>query len=108
MPEDLVQNINADDFDRLVLKAQGLVMVDFGAVWCGPCKAVEKVIKEVAPEYAGRVRFIKIDVDNAPQLATTYSIFSVPTLLLFKDGKVVGQAANVPKDKLRAFLDRAL
>lgn len=108
MADDLVQNINPSDFDEKVLRSDLPVLVDFGATWCGPCKVVEKAIHEIAPEFKGRVRFIKVDVDTAPQIAMSYSILSVPTLLFFKGGKVTGQRSSLTKDKLRAFIESSI
>jgi thioredoxin 1 len=102
-------NVNDDDFETVVLKAQGPVLVDFWAAWCGPCRMVAPVVHELAGEYAGRVKVCKLDVDAAQKTAAAYGIRSIPTLLIFKGGKVVDQVVGaVPKAEIEKRLDRAL
>jgi thioredoxin 1 len=78
------------DFKKDVLDQKGLVFVDFHAEWCGPCKMTEPIIDQLAGEMKD-VAFVKIDVDHNAELASEYSVFSIPTFMVFKDGKVVNQ-----------------
>jgi len=82
--------INADQFQNEVLNQKGLVFVDFYADWCGPCKITSPIIEELANEIK-EVKFVKVNVDENPDLASQYNIFSIPTFLIFKDGKVIHQ-----------------
>ena len=82
--------INADQFQNEVLNQKGLVFVDFYADWCGPCKMTSPIIEELANEVK-EVKFVKVNVDENPDLASQYNIFSIPTFLIFKDGKVIHQ-----------------
>jgi len=82
--------INADQFQNEVLNQKGLVFVDFYADWCGPCKMTSPIVEELANEIK-EVKFVKVNVDENPELASQYNIFSIPTFLIFKDGKVIHQ-----------------
>jgi thioredoxin 1 len=75
------------NFEEEVLKAQGLVLIDFWAPWCAPCLALEPAVKRIAGEYQGRLKVMRANVDENPGLAARFSIFSIPTLLLFRDGQ---------------------
>ena len=88
-------NVNQADFQRNVLESDVPVLVDFWADWCQPCHMVAPVIEQLADEFAGRVKVVKIDTDANRDLATEYSINSIPTILLFKDGKVVERVPGV-------------
>jgi len=83
-------NVNSQNFEEEVLKAQLPVLVDFYATWCGPCKMIAPVISKIAEEYKGKVKVAKINVDDENELAMKYQIQNIPTLILFKDGKTVG------------------
>lgn len=85
------------------------VLIDFWAVWCGPCRMIAPIVEELATEYEGKAKIGKVDVDNNPMIASKFGIRSIPTLLIFKGGKVVDQIVGaVPKgmiaDKLKAQL----
>lgn len=85
------------------------VLVDFWAEWCGPCKAIGPAIEELATEYEGRAKVVKINVDQEGDLAMKYGVMSIPALLVFKGGKVVDQMVGaLPKPQIAALIDRAL
>lgn len=99
----------AATFTQEVLKAQGLVLVDFYATWCPPCKMMGPVIQELAEEYAGKVKIGRIDSDKVPDLLQEYHVLSIPTFLFFRAGKVVDEAAGaMPKEMLQEKLDALL
>ncbi len=104
-----VIHVNDANFESEVIKAQLPVLVDFSANWCGPSRALAPIIEKIADEYVGKAKIAKLDVDESQQTAQKYSIFSVPTILLFKEGNVVGQSVGlVPKEKIQDLLDKAL
>ncbi|WP_297971089.1 thioredoxin, partial [uncultured Capnocytophaga sp.] len=87
-------------FDEVVLKSDKPVLVDFWATWCGPCRMLGPVIEELATEYEGRVVVGKVDVDNNQEFAAKYGVRNIPTVLLFKDGEVVGRQVGVAPKKI--------
>ncbi|MEG0070522.1 MAG: thioredoxin [Raoultibacter sp.] len=97
--------ISSADFQSKVLEAQGPVLVDFFATWCGPCKMLAPTLDEVAQEVEGKAHVYKIDVDQSPDIASRYSVMSVPTLIVFKDGQPAQQAVgSQPKARLLEML----
>ena len=91
------QVVEANDasFDAEVLNADQPVLVDFSATWCGPCKKLEPVVHELAGDYEGRLKVVKVDIDQARAVAAKYGVMSVPMLFLFKDGQVKDQAIGL-------------
>lgn len=98
--------ITDDSFDNEVLKARGPVLVDYWAEWCGPCKMIGPVLEEIAKDYSGRVKIAKLNIDENPATAPKYGVRGIPTLMLFKDGKVEAtKVGALSKSQLSAFLD---
>jgi len=89
MPE--VKSVSAEDFDQEVLQSDLPVLVDLWAPWCAPCLMVAPIVEKVAEKYAGRLKVVKVNVDEAPEIANRYSVRAIPTLLLFKSGELVGR-----------------
>ena len=106
----MATELTDQNFQDTINATDQVVMVDFWAQWCGPCIAMEPVINELAQEYEGKAIIGKLDVDNNPQVAGQFGIRSIPTLLFFKNGKIVDkQVGSLPKSalvkKLEAFVD---
>lgn len=101
--------VNDSNFEQSVLKAKTPVLVDFWAAWCAPCRMVAPLIEELAQEYEDRITFVKVDVDQNAKIASQYRIMSIPTLILFKDGKPLFNIVGFrPKAELKQSLDVAL
>ncbi len=100
-------SVDDNSFDREVLESPVPVIVDFSAPWCGPCKVLEPVLEELAREYADKLKVVKVNVDEARQVAARYGVLSVPTLLFVKDGRVQDQVVGaVPKAQIAQRLDK--
>lgn len=84
-----MQSISENEFQKEVLDSKGLVLVDFWAEWCGPCRQLGPVLEEASKEVGGGVKFCKVNVDEAPQTAASFGIRSIPAMFLFKDGKQI-------------------
>lgn len=99
-------NTTDDNFKSDVLTSDTPVLVDFWAGWCAPCKAIAPVLNELADEYAGKLKIVKVDVTTAEATAVNYNIRNIPALLLFKNGEVVAQQVGAaPRSKLVEFID---
>ena len=102
-----ISPVTDQSFDEDVLKSAQPTLVDFWAVWCGPCKMVAPVVEELSDDYQGRVKFAKMNVDENMSTPGRYGIRGIPALLLFKEGKVVDQVVGaVPKAKIKEMLDK--
>lgn len=99
--------VNSTDATFASDVAQGLVLVDFWAAWCGPCKMIAPVLEELDAEIGTQVKIVKVDVDNNQGTAAEHQVMSIPTLLLFKDGQVVDKTVGFqPKEALQAFIQK--
>lgn len=109
MASDKVVHLSDDSFELEVLKSSTPVLVDFWASWCAPCKAISPVIDGLAAEYDGKVKITKLNVDENPATPGKYGVRGIPTLILFKDGKVLDQVVGaVPKNQLEGLIKKAL
>ena len=109
MASDHVKELTDDNFETEVLKADVPTLVDFWAVWCGPCRQVAPTVEALANEYQGKLKVGKMDVDHHQIVPQQYGIRSIPTLLIFKAGKVVGQVVGaVPRSKLESEIQKHL
>jgi thioredoxin 1 len=98
--------LNEENFDKEVIKSSQPVMVDFWAPWCGPCRMMSPVVEELATKYSGKAKIGKLNTDDNPNIASEYQISAIPTLLFFKDGKVVKEIVGVqPKEEISKILD---
>ena len=98
--------ITVDNFEQEVIQSEQPVLVDFWAAWCGPCRMLAPAVAQIAAECEGKIKVGKVNVDEQPELAQRFGIMSIPTVLVFKDGKKVNQSIGlVPKDKLLALFD---
>ena len=101
--------VDESKWEQEVQNAKGLVMVDFWAVWCGPCQMVAPIVDELSKEYDGRVKVAKVNTDENPGIASRYQIMGIPTLLFFKDGKPVDKIVGAaPKKQYKDKIDTLL
>ena len=101
--------VNDSNFKSEVTDSEIPVLVDFWAPWCGPCKMIAPVLEELAKEYDGRVKVVKLNVDDSPNTASEFGIRSIPTLILFKEGKVFEQTVGAQnKENLKKLVDKSL
>lgn len=108
MSENII-NVTDSNFDSMILESDTPALVDFWAAWCAPCKAIAPIVEEVAEQYKGKVRVAKMNVDENPSTPGKYGVRGIPTLVLFKDGKVVDQLVGaVPKNQISDLIDKGL
>ncbi len=105
----LVASVSEDNFNDEVINSETPVLVDFWAEWCGPCRAIAPIIEEIAPNYLGKLKIVKCNVDENQNIATQYDVRGIPTLLLFKNGTIGAKKVGaLTKSQLTAFLDSHL
>ena len=107
---DSMKEVNGkEQWQNDVMNSDKPVFVDFWAEWCGPCRMVSPTVEEVSKEYEGKVNFVKVDVDQNNELASKYNVFSIPTLAIFRDGKVIAQTAGAAsKESIKTYIDKHL
>jgi len=104
-----VLKVDEGSWESEVLKVPGLVMVDFWAVWCGPCQMVAPIVEELAAEYAGKLKVLKLNTDENPEVAGRYQIMSIPTILFFKNGQPVEKLIGArPKRQFKEVIESLL
>jgi thioredoxin 1 len=107
--KELDLNTSDDNFEQDVLKADGPVLVDFWAEWCGPCKMIAPILEEIASEYGGKIKICKMDVDANTNTAPKFGIRGIPTLIIFNNGEVAGtKVGALSKSQLSAFIDSVI
>ncbi len=104
-----INHIDDADFEQEVLNAEGPVLVDYWAEWCGPCKMIAPVLDEIATEYEGKLKVAKVDIDQNAATAQQYGVRGIPTLMIFRDGQIQGtRVGAMTKSQLKAFIDEAV
>ncbi len=102
-------HVNDKNFTAEVLNSDLPVLVDFWATWCGPCRSISPIVEELAREFSGKVKVTKLNVDESPATPTQYGVRGIPTLILFKGGKILDQLTGAhPKARLKALMEKAL
>lgn len=103
---DAVLHATDGDFNETVLNAEGPVLVDYWAEWCGPCKMIAPILDEIASDYAGKLKVVKLNIDDNPETPQHYGVRGIPTLMLFKNGEVEAtKVGALTKSQLAAFID---
>jgi len=106
---ELVAQADLANWETEVMQSSDVVMVDFWAVWCGPCQMVAPIVEELAKEYAGKLKVMKLNTDEAPEVAGRYQIMSIPTILFFKNGQPVEKIVGArPKPQFKQIIDSLL
>jgi len=104
-----IVEVTTSTWEQEVINAEGFVMVDFWAVWCGPCRLIAPTVEEIAKEYEGKLKVCKLNTDENPEIASRYKIMGIPTLMFFKNGEKLDQIVGaLPKAQLKAKIDQLL
>jgi thioredoxin 1 len=104
-----VHEVTSSTWETEVMKAQGLVMIDFWAAWCGPCRMISPTVEELSKEYMGKIKVLKLNTDENSDIATKYKIMGIPTIMFFKDGVKLDHIVGVvPKQQLKSRIDSFL
>lgn len=104
-----VTNVGESEFEEQVLQCDLPVLVDYWAEWCGPCKMIAPIVEEVAAEHNGKLKVVKVDIDENQSIAQQYNIRGIPTLMIFRDGKVQGMKVGaITKGQLRSFVEETI
>ena len=107
--ESSLTHVNDKNFASEVLNSTLPVLVDFWATWCGPCRSISPIVEELAKEFTGKVKVTKLNVDESPATPSQYGVRGIPTLILFKGGKILDQIVGaVPKARLKSMIEKAL
>lgn len=109
MSSELIVHATDASFEADVLKAESAVLVDFWAPWCGPCKMIAPVLDDIAPAYEGKLKIVKVNVDDNQAVPGEYGVRGIPTLIIFKDGEIVAtKVGALAKGQLLAFIDASI
>jgi len=107
--ESSLVHVNDKNFASEVLNSDLPVLVDFWATWCGPCRSISPIVEELAKEFLGKIKVTKLNVDESPAIPSQYGVRGIPTLILFKGGKILDQIiGSVPRTRLKALIEKAL
>ena len=104
-----VLEVTTSNWDNEVIKAQGLVMIDFWAAWCGPCRMISPTVEELSKEYSGKIKVLKLNTDENSDIASRYQVMGIPTIMFFKNGNKLDQIVGVvPKQFLKSKIESFL
>jgi len=104
-----ILHLKDDDFDKAIIQAKGVALVDFWATWCMPCKIIAPIVEAVAKEYGGKIKVAKVEVDEAGEVSSRFNVMNIPTLIFFKDGKETERLIGVTtKEDIARRLDNLL